>query len=65
MGEEILATRLMPSAPLFIVAGGVMFLVIGALLLQRAARVHMREQRASRLRTHVGRVESQWHEAAM
>ena len=65
MGEEILATRFMPSAPLFIVAGGVIVLVIGALLLQRATRIHMREQRASCLRTHVGRVESRWHEAAM
>ena len=65
MGEEILTTSFMPSLPLFIGAAGVIVLVIGALLLQRAARAHMREQRASRLRTHVGRVESRWHEAAM
>ena len=65
MGEEILTTSLLPSAPLFLVAGGVMVLVIGALLLQKAARVHMREQRKDRLQTQVGRVEAQWHEAAM
>ena len=65
MGEEILTTSFIPSAPLFLVAGGVLVLVIGALLLQKAARVHMREQRKDRLRTHVGRVEAQWHEAAM
>ena len=64
MGEEILTTHFIPSAPLFMVAGGVVVLVIG-LLLQRAARVHMREQRKDRLQTHVGRVEAQWHEAAM
>jgi hypothetical protein len=65
MGEEILTTSFMPPAPLVIGAGVVIVLVIGVLLLQRAARVHMREQRADRLRTHVGRVESRWHGAAM
>ena len=65
MGEEILTTSFIPSAPLFMVAGGVVVLVIGALLLQKAARVHMREQRKDRLQTHVGRVEARWHEAAM
>jgi hypothetical protein len=38
---------------------------IGALLLQKAARVHLQEQRCSELRKHVGRVEAQWHEATM
>jgi len=65
MGDDILTTHFIPSAPLLMVAGGVIVLVIGALLLQKAARVHMREQRADRLRTQVGRVEARWNEAAM
>ena len=66
MGDEILTTTsFLPSAPLFLVAGGVMVLAIGALLLQKAARVHMREQRKDRLQTQVGRVEARWREAAM
>jgi hypothetical protein len=64
MGDEILTTSFLPSVPLFLMAGGVMVLVIGALLLQKATRVHMREQRQDRLRTQVGRVEARWHEAA-
>jgi small neutral amino acid transporter SnatA (MarC family) len=63
--SETLFHSFLPSAPLFAIAGGLIVLVIGALLLQRAARAHWREQRRDRLRTHVGRVEAQWNEAAM
>jgi hypothetical protein len=65
MGNEFLTTSFLPSAPLFLVAGGVMALAIGALLLQKAARIHLREQREDRLRTHVARAEARWHEATM
>ena len=60
-----LPVSFLPSAPLFAIAGGVLVLTIVAVLLQRAARVHLREGRIDRLRAHVGRAEARWHEAAM
>ena len=62
---ELLTASLLPSAPIFVVAGGVLVLVIGGVLLQKAARMTMSENRSEHLRTHVGRVEARWHEAAM
>ena len=61
---ELLAAGLLPSAPIFAVAGGVVVLVIVGVLLQKAARMTMRENRCKQLRTHVGRVEAQWREEA-
>ena len=53
-----------PSAPLLAGAGGLLVLVVGALLLQKAARAHLHEQRCEDLRSRVSRVEERWHEAA-
>jgi hypothetical protein len=61
----IVTTDFLPSALLLAVGAGAVVVAIGAMLLQRAARVHMQEQRCDDLHKHVGRVEARWHEAAM
>jgi hypothetical protein len=63
--NAIVTTDFLPSALLLTVGAGAVIVAIGALLLQKAARVHLQEQRCSELRKHVGRVEAQWHEATM
>lgn len=54
------------SAMVIGVAGaGTIVAVVVALLLQKAARTHLQEQRADQLRKRVTHVEAQWREAAM
>jgi hypothetical protein len=63
--DAILTTDLLPSAVLLAIAAGAIVIVVGALLLQKAARIHMHEQRCDQLRKRVARAEAHWHEAAM
>jgi hypothetical protein len=62
---ENLMTSFLPSPAILAVSGATVILVIGAVLLQRAARTHMHQQRCDELRQRVSRVDARWHEAAM
>ena len=62
--SEILIPGL-PSVTVIAAAGGTLVAVIGALLLQRAARAAMYQQRCDDLRRRVSRGEAKWREAAM
>ena len=61
--SEILIPGL-PSVHVIAAACGSLVLVVGALLLQRAARASMHEHRRDNLRRRVSRVEARWREAA-
>src|SRR6188472_3023100 len=63
--DAIVPTAFFPSLTLLAAAAGTIVVAVGALLLQKAARTHLHEQRCDRLRKHVARAEAQWHEAAM
>jgi hypothetical protein len=56
---------LLPSTMMLAVAGGTVVVAVLGLLLQKAARTHLQEQRCEQLRERVTRGEAQWHEAAM
>jgi len=58
-------TSLLPSVTLLAVAGATIVVVVVALLLQKAARTHLQEQRCEQLRKRVTHVEARWREAAM
>jgi hypothetical protein len=63
--DIIVPTALFPSLTLLAAAAGTIVVAVGALLLQKAARAHLHEQRCDRLRKDVARAEAQWREAAM
>jgi hypothetical protein len=63
--DAIVPTAFFPSLTLLAAAAGTIVVAVGALLLQKAARTHLHEQRCDRLRKHVARAEAQWREAAM
>lgn len=61
--SEILIPGL-PSMTMMATACGSLVLIVGAVLLQRAARATMYEQRCDELRSRVSRGEAKWREAA-
>ena len=63
--DAIVRTDLLPSALHLAIAAGTIVIAVGALLLQKAARILKQEQRCNQLRKRVARVDARWHEATM
>ena len=64
MTEELLVRGFLPSTPAMAIGMGALAAVVGVLLVQRAARSWLYENRTQELRQRVSRAESRLREAS-